>query len=176
MDLQLVTPSVSFKDSYLEHVSEFQARQERFVPFSISYNTDDFEALVQKYANERAGVGVPDEFVPSSTFWLTLGGKEVVGVSNLRHALTERLRKEGGHIGYGIRPSFRGRGFGKEILRLTLYEAQQLGINKALITCNKSNAASAGVILANGGVFEGEEFVESYGDIVQRYWISLPSS
>src|SRR5690606_39005261 len=97
-------------------------------------------------------------------------GGEVVGVSNLRHRLTDALRIEGGHIGYGIRPTARGRGLGREILRLTLAQARRRGIDAVLLTCAKANAASAAVIAANGGRLAAEEFIASRGEVVQRWW------
>jgi len=117
-----------------------------------------------------SGLGIPVGFVPHSTFWL-VADEEVVGVSNLRHRLTDSLRIEGGHIGYGIRPSARGRGHGTRILALTLAEAARLGIAKALLTCAKANLASSAVIRANGGVLQDEAFIESRGEVVQRWWV-----
>jgi predicted acetyltransferase len=83
------------------------------------------------------------------------------------------LRKEGGNIGYGVRPTARGQGYGSELLRGTLQKAKQLGLAKVLLTCGKMNLASAKVILANGGALESEEFVAKRNEVVQRYWIDL---
>lgn len=58
-----------------------------------------------RLAGCERGEGIPPGFVPHSTCWLVDDRDEVVGVANLRHRLTERLRVEGGHIGYGVRPS-----------------------------------------------------------------------
>ncbi|HMB08301.1 MAG TPA: GNAT family N-acetyltransferase, partial [Isosphaeraceae bacterium] len=73
------------------------------------------------------------------------------GVSNLRHALTDKLRREGGHVGYGVRPSRRGQGLATAMLALTLEKARALGIDRVLITCGKENVSSAKVIRKNGG-------------------------
>jgi predicted acetyltransferase len=113
--------------------------------------------------------------VPHSTFWLVREG-EVLGVSNVRHRLTGALRHNGGNIGYSVRPSARGRGFARELLRLTLERARGLGLPEAWLTCAKSNEASVRTMLANGAVLISEEFIESRGEIVQRYRISLAGS
>ena len=69
----------------------------------------------------------------------------------LRHFLTDALRKAGGHIGYGIAPQYRGKGYGKELLKLLLRKADEMGIDKVLVTIHLDNRASLAVALANGG-------------------------
>ena len=75
-----------------------------------------------------------------------------------------------------VRPSARRRGFARELLRLTLERARGLGLEEAWLTCAKSNVASSRTILANGGTFVSEEFIDSRGEIVQRYRIPLAGS
>ena len=169
--LELVRPRADLEHSYRGHVAEFVARGEPFIPFPIGFDLGDFPALLGRLEDCSRGVGVPEGFVPHSTFWLVRGGSEVVGVSNLRHTLTPRLLREGGTIGYGIRPTARGQGLGTEILRLTLREAVAIGHAEALVTCDASNAASARVIVRNGGVLESEIYIEERGVYLQRYWI-----
>lgn len=96
-----------------------------------------------------------------------------MGVSNLRHSLTDRLRREGGHIGYGVRPSARGHGYATEMLRLTLDRARRRGLSTVLLTCARSNVASARTIVRNGGILASEEFLPERDEVVQRYWIDL---
>ena len=54
----------------------------------------------------------------------------------------------------------------------TLLEARRLGIERALIMCDKLNAASTKVIQANGGLLEDERFVAELNKTVSRYWIN----
>lgn len=169
-DARLVSPAGAFKDSYRALVAELAARGEPFVPFPLGFPHENFEALLAQLAACERGIGIPEGFVPHSTYWL-VEGTEVVGVSNLRHRLTDSLRIEGGHIGYGVRPSARGRGHGTRILALTLVEAAKRGIAQALVTCAKRNIASSAVIRANGGVLQDEAFLESRGEVVQRWWV-----
>ena len=171
---RLVAPSAAYKDSYRCLVAEFLARGEPLIPFVLSFPNENFEAFLAQLAGCERGIGIPEGFVPHSTFWLVRGA-EVAGVSNLRHRLTDTLRRDGGHIGYGVRPGARGRGLGTAILRLTLAEAVRRGIDRVLITCAKENAASSAVIAANGGRLESEAFIEARGEIVQRWWIDLPA-
>ena len=96
----------------------------------------------------------------------------VVGVIDLRHHINHPiLGTWGGHCGYSVRPSERGKGYAKEMLRLNIQNAKVLGIPKLLITCNVTNEASEKTILANGGVFENTIDVD--GTTMKRYWIMV---
>ena len=95
-----------------------------------------------------------------------------LGAVNIRHYLNDELLQSGGHIGDGIRPSERRKGYGTKMVGLALLECKKLGIKKVLMTCDKDNIASAGTIIKNGGVLENE-FLNEDGEIEQRYWITL---
>ena len=105
--------------------------------------------IVKQRDSEQEGI-VDGWKVPSTTFWLYADGIPV-GFGSVRHFLTETLRKAGGNIGYGIAPAFRGKGYGKELLRLLLNEAKEMGIDKVLVTILLDNIASQAVAIANGG-------------------------
>jgi predicted acetyltransferase len=170
--LVLVQPSAHLCDSYRALVAEFVAYGNALVPFTLSFDHTDFDTFLSKLADCEKGIGVPDGFVAHSTFWLVRDWTEVVGVSNIRHSLTPSLLREGGSIGYGIRPTARCLGLGTAILRLSLLRAAGLGLERVLVTCSKQNVASAAVIVRNGGVLESEEFLADRGEVVQRYWIN----
>jgi predicted acetyltransferase len=170
--VRLVVPCEDYRESYGRCVDEFVERGEKLVPFTLAFPREPFPVFLEKLAACARGEGIPPGFVPHSTLWL-VEGHEVVGVSNLRHRLTEALRRDGGNIGYGIRPSRRGQGFGSLVLRHTLEVARGMGIEEAWLTCAKDNIASARAILRNGGAFVSEEYLEPRGQIVQRYRIAL---
>ena len=114
-----------------------------------------------------------DGKVPDSVFFLLdEESNRLLGAVNIRHCLNEYLLKYAGHIGDGIRPSERGKGYGSEMIRLALIECKKLGIDKVLMVCDKSNIASAKTIIKNGGILENE-FMDEDGEIQQRYWINL---
>ena len=120
--------------------------------------------IIKQAESEQEGI-VDGWKVPSTTYWLYVDGVPV-GYGNVRKFLTDALRQAGGHIGYGIAPSFRGKGYGKELLRLLLIEAQKDNIDKILITIHKDNLASQAVARANGGVLTDEKDDRVY------YWIT----
>jgi predicted acetyltransferase len=170
---RLEPPSERFRESYLSLVAEFRERGEPNVPFTLKYATDDFGAFLARLKACAEGSEIANGFVAHETFWLVGDDQHVIGVSNLRHDLTDSLRLIGGHIGYGIRPTMRRQGYATLILAETLLKAKALGITRALVTCDKGNVGSARTILKNGGVFHSEERLARKDDVTQRYWISL---
>ena len=99
---------------------------------------------------QRRGLEVPADRVPA-TFLLAEVGGEVVGRTSVRHELNDWLRLEGGHIGYGVLPGHRRRGYAREILRQSLVIARSYGVDRVLVTCDDDNVGSVAVIEANGG-------------------------
>ena len=168
--MELVEPCTEYEADYLGYIAEL--RSEPRIPLPLTFPCQPFSELVSRLIAESRGIGLPDGFVASSTYWLVQRDR-ILGVSNLRHSLTPALMLCGGHIGYGVRPAEQGRGVGKEILRQTLWKARSKGIERVLLTCDKSNVASRGVILANGGVLENEVVDSQAGRTTLRFWIDL---
>ena len=111
--------------------------------------------------------------VPSHTYLaVRKSDDKVVGVIDLRHHINHPiLGTWGGHCGYSVRPSERGKGYAKEMLRLNIQNAKAMGIDKLLVTCNVLNEASEKIIKANGGVFE--KIIDVDGSKIKRYWITV---
>lgn len=171
--LRLESPRRGLRDSYRGFVDEVLALGEELIPFPLRFPHDDFEALLARLHDCAQGIGIPDGFVPHTTWWLVRGASDVVGVVNLRHRLTSALVNDGGNIGYGIRPSARRQRLGREILAQGLVKARAHGLARVRLTCARKNTASARIILDNGGVLDSEGFIFERGEVVQRYWIEL---
>ena len=111
--------------------------------------------------------------VPDSTFFCLDTERNIfVGAVNIRHYLNEKLLHDGGHIGDGIRPSERGKGYGTQMIALALQECDRLGIRRVLMCCDETNRASARTIEKNGGVLENT-LAGPDGNVVRHYWIEL---
>jgi predicted acetyltransferase len=149
-------------------VAEFAAENRMW---SYRYRPDiDWPAYVDVVHGWEHGRDLPEGFVANADLVAEVDGV-VVGRSSVRFELNEFLRTLGGHIGYAVRPQFRGRGYAKEILRQSLGILQARGTSPILVTCDDDNLASAKVIEANGGVLEG--VVPGMADVPKRrYWIS----
>lgn len=110
--------------------------------------------------------------VPSSTFFCLDEKRHImVGAINIRHYLNDYLLKFGGHIGDGIRPTERKKGYATKMIKLGLEECKKLGLDRVLLVCDKDNIGSAKSIINNGGILENE--ILDGAKIVQRYWIDL---
>jgi len=170
--LELVEPCEELREAYIECAEEFEAAEEDHIHGSGMKLTDDFGQFVQTLRDCGKGIDLQKGWVPATTFWLVREG-QILGVSNLRHDLTEFLRHEGGHIGYSVRPSERGKGYATVMVKLVLEKAKELGLTRVLITCDKDNVASSRVVQKNGGELESESISKQTGKMKQRYWIRL---
>ena len=95
----------------------------------------------------------------------------LVGAVSLRHYLTVEGFHSWGHIGYGIRPSERRKGYGAEALRLALEQAKVRNIRKVLIGVHEGNTASRRTVEKCGGILENTVRLENDPEPVCRYWI-----
>lgn len=132
----------------------------------------DFDSHLRTLRDAARGIGLAPDRVPYTMCWLLAGGR-IFGRSVLRHHLNALLEREGGHIGYEVRPSERRKGYGTLILRLMLEKARGHGLARVLVTCDADNIGSAKIIEKNGGEFDGQSVSERTGKFVSRYWITL---
>lgn len=164
MTLQLCQPAPEHEATYRSYITELG--DENRIPFPLDFEHADFSAWLTRVENLANGSDVPEGFVPSTTYFL-MDGDELIGVSNLRHYLNDRIREHGGHIGLGVRPSLRGKGIGNQLMALTIAEARKKGIGEIHIHCLKENLPSARTIQHNGGELHSEVMEGSH--LVQRY-------
>ena len=113
--------------------------------------------------------------VPQTVYWLLTSDGIAAGVIRMRHRLNARLRERGGHIGFYIAPSHRGKGYAKLALRYALERLRSLGEPRALLTVHVGNTPSIRTIEGCGGVLESTVLDEDTGVQVLRYWIELCS-
>ncbi|MWV42815.1 GNAT family N-acetyltransferase [Paenibacillus sp. HJL G12] len=168
----LTKPTLNLKNEYFDFYTEWKESGEDMVPWVISRDPQDFEAMLDWLDNHARGIDLPEGWVPDSTFWLVSADQKVIGAVNIRHELNDFLMNEGGHIGYGIRPSERRKGYATQLLALSLAEAKTLGIDKVLVVCDEINVGSERTIINNGGVPD-QDYVEENGNVIKRYWIDI---
>jgi predicted acetyltransferase len=170
--LSLVKPSAVYKKQYTDMIEYWKSTGEKLAPWALKEDCSDFDAMVKKFEDYSQGIDVGEGFVPNSTYWLYESDSDsIVGAVNIRHCLNDSLLAYWGHIGYGIRPDERRKGYAAEGLRMALDVCRELGIDKALVSCDNDNTGSARTIIKNGGVLENEVLHE--GKVIQRYWITV---
>jgi predicted acetyltransferase len=163
-NIHLIEPDIGWKDEFLAFWEESESAFHEVMT--------DFETYVQKRIDNKAGRNLPQGWVPWTEYWLVQGNR-VLGTSSLRHHLTPALEEYGGHIGYVIRPCERRKGYGTEILRLTLQKATQMQLRQVVITCDDVNLASARIIEVNGGRLKDIIWNENLKRFTRRYRIDL---
>jgi predicted acetyltransferase len=170
MEFKLVEPSIEYKESYLAGLRSFQREglpwHSALNAFDVEVNFGEFVKSLLEKPRRRT-----DKFVPETELWGIADGL-YAGRISIRHELNENLKIEGGHIGYDTVPEFRGRGVATRMLAGVLPVARRLGLERVLLTCNDSNAASIRVIEKNGGALEAARMVPGKG-LKRYYWIDL---
>lgn len=155
MTCRLIIPDEAYKESFWQAREEFLSAQDPFFDRSSLLVLEketffaDFEtAYRQPILNKMKGIGLKPGYVPASHLWL-VNDTTFLGATNVRYRLTDALIRYAGNIGYEIRPSERGKGYGKEILRQALdYARTEVKLDEALVTCDARNEASYRTIIA----------------------------
>ena len=159
------------EEQYYDFINEWARHNEPIVPYAARLLDMDYKSWLEHTYKIESKDTCPSHLVSAHTYFLVSEDKTIIGAINIRHYLNDYLLNFGGHIGYGIRPSQRKKGYASLMLSLALPIAKKLGINTALITCDRNNIGSAKTIMKNGGVLENEVMGE--GEVTQRYLINI---
>ena len=170
MKIRLVKLTDEYKPQLDDMMSEWLSLETDFSPYAIRKNDYRDFAYYRDHLERKTE---ENGLTPNSVYFCLDTERNIfVGAVDIRHYLNDRLLFTGGHIGDGVRPSERGKGYATAMIALALEKCRELGIGRVLMTCNTDNPASARTILKNGGVLENEVINED-GEPEQRYWIDL---
>ncbi|CQR23845.1 acetyltransferase, gnat family [Streptococcus varani] len=164
--MELRRPTLADKETVLAMMTEFEKMQSDHDGGFWDKERFDYEDWLASNQDMEIGLNLPDGWVPAIQL-LGFVDDEAVGFLNLRLVLNDYLLNQGGHIGYSVRPSVRGKGYAKDMLMQSLPLAKNKNIQRVLVTCRQDNPASRSVIVANGGQ------LEDVREGVERYWIDL---
>ena len=171
MALVLRPPGLGDEAACVEAHHEFEDAEFASFPFLLLWEPGlEWSSYVALLEGLRNGTAVPEGLVRSAFLLAEVDG-ELVGRVSVRFALNDYLAAQGGHIGYGVRPAFRGRGYATEILRQAIAMAHTEGVERILVVCDDDNAASARVIERCAGILESVVTPTDGDPPIRRYWI-----
>ena len=176
---------------YLEEASLGRKQEAiEFIEEHLKYNSDiagvsglnheyqNYEKWIEKLELIKKAETCPNNIcIGREYFLIRENDNKLVGMINLRWNLNEWMMQNTGHIGYGIRPTERRKGYNKISLYLCLLKAQELGLDKVLLTASENNLGSVKTIEALGGILENK--IPDYEDenvLMGRYWIDVNES
>jgi predicted acetyltransferase len=170
-DLVIRKLTLDDEEVFFDACDEFEGEENfAFVP----HLEDDMEfaELVELLKDQVVGKNLPEGFVPS-TYLFGFVQRKLVGRTMVRHTLNDFLERIGGHIGYGVVSSERGKGYATELLKESLMLARSLGLKRVLLTCDEDNLASKKIIENAGGIFENISNAKEGHPKKRRYWIDI---
>lgn len=173
-EIKLVSPTQEHEKAALEYVKEhFNCNEVDLHGGAMLEKTKSYAKWLEQLEKNSDEKTVTPEWVMSSTFFvIRKSDGKVIGMIDIRHHLNTFLAEYGGHIGYGVRPTERGRGYGIQILQLGLAYCEKIGLAKVMVACYKENEASSKTIRTCDGILE-REFLYTDGKIVQIFWITI---
>ena len=166
-------PSHARKQDAIEYIREHHEHNSNINGSGgLDRYLDDYEGWLQKLEDSKQP---SKDRVPALTYFLVReSDNKIIGMANIRLYLNERLREEGGHIGYGIRPSERRKGYNKINLYRALEVCEEQGIEEVVLDCNKENLGSSRTMIALGGIKQYEKIHD--GELIERYAINVSES
>lgn len=173
--MRFVFPNKEYEQKAIEFIQEFY-------DYSSSINgsgnldgyleTSTYQDWILKVECDRDLANIPENRVPAYTyFYVRKDDDKIIGMISIRLALNDFLRKEGGHIGYCIRPTERKKGYATKMLKEALQFLKPIGLSNVILTCDRENPASAGVIKRCGGILDDEFYSQTFNEVIQRYII-----
>ena len=167
----LTRPDIDYRDSYLEALSEYHAAGQFLY---LKPGIETFQSFLEKRQSENGAdhAPLPDwaEPVKETILWL-VKDQTYIGECAIRHRVNWHLEKWGGHYDYTIRPSMRGKGFGKKLLMKSIPVMNNIGIERALITADPDNAVSCHIIESCGGEFFEDTHGTEQFPARKKYWL-----
>ena len=173
----LEEPSINRKEEAIEYINEHHKYNSSINGSgSLHRYIDNYEGWLKKLEEDYNRIPT-EEKVPARTYFLIReNDNRIIGMINIRLKLNEILKQGGGHIGYGIRPTERRKGYNKINLYLGLKVCNENGIDIVLMGADKDNEASWKTMESLGGVRIREQYNEEDKSIEVVYNIDVKKS
>ncbi|NLY09571.1 MAG: GNAT family N-acetyltransferase [Tissierellia bacterium] len=173
-DYILIKPDDSYADEIASYRDEFANNLDELGGSGALRTIDDPIMWIKltKLMEDKDKLSL--NVVPATQFiFVRCRDSKIVGTIQIRHYFNDYLQVYGGNIGYSIRPSERGKGYGSAMLRECLKHCRRYGLDRVLITCEEHNIASRKVIISNGGKYECTVYEPDENIYLERYWVDI---
>lgn len=163
--LEMEAQALAFKQSFFDH-------NETTINGSYLLDSEKYtyEAWINLMDRNRHEETAGPRFGVSDTYFAADDEGELVGILNIRYALTE-FYKDSGHIGYSVVPQERRKGYATQMLRKALDICREKGMKEVKLVCSSDNIASRRTIMNCGGAVSRIFFKET--DCYAEYVIDL---
>lgn len=163
-------PRLSDKTALADYVREHRSFGETDVESGLGVDSMPYDQWLSQILRNAE---VPSGKWGRSLVLLALDGDTLVGLLCIRYELPEEYARLYGHIGYGVRPSLRRRGYASAMLRHALTVCREQGLDEVLLGCRADNIASAKTIEGCGGelLYENDDYIP--GRLSRYYRIEL---
>ena len=175
---KFVVPTIKWKQKAIDFINEFyQYNSDINGTGGLQRYLDNYEGWLEKL-EEDYNRKPTEEKVPARTyFFVRESDNKIVCMIKIRLTLNEKLKKFGGHIGYSIRPTERGKGYNKINLYLGLKICREYGIDEVFLDADKDNPASWKTMESLGGKNVREYYDDEFAHcIVKDYIINVNES
>ncbi len=150
--------------------------------YKASITKDNFKDMLKEWKLAEKGLSTKKKNIKWFTYFIMLD-EEIIGEGSIRlnPEDDEEYYKYAGHIGYGIMPSMRNKGYGSIACHLLLEECQKLGLKEVAIFCNEMNIGSQKIIENNMGILDysliyDDETTNRVGMLFRKYIIDVNNS
>ena len=171
--LILVQPGPEHEAAVLDYIAEHKAAGETHLSGGLG-DFEDFASWQTRCQREHAGLWQDPEWnVPSGVFLaIRKHDSRLIGLMRLRLGDSPKVLDFDGHIGSGIRPSERRKGYARQLLHMGIKACGKAGMTKVLVTCDAGNTASEALLRGAGGRFEDTRMEED-GNLIHRFWFEV---
>ena len=174
MKLYLAKPDITFFEQYKDMMKEWHSSGSHIAPWFLSKSVtsfDEFCKFIRMLDDCEHGI-VDKRFSSTTSYFVVNNYGKLIGATSLRHYLTLEGFQTWGHIGYGVRPSERSKGYATQMLKMTIDQAREKKIYKLLLSAYEQNIASCKIIEKCGGILENKVYIKNKNEPIFRYSIN----
>lgn len=152
------------KEANIEDWQEEYTAIKKIPPYENGFENNYYDVTEEEFKkevlknliNHSKGIDLQDGYVPD-TYYFLWDDNKIVGLFKIRHYLNEFLANGAGHIGYGILPEYRQKGYATKGLALAIEKCKELiKEDEIYLSVHKDNPNSLKVQQKNGAYIVGE--------------------